>query len=66
MTNLTNQFKEVTNFKTNEQIKEEKDKELKEKGSKYKILGMNPFVAISFSFLIIIGGSYAITKIKAG
>ena len=66
LTNLTNQFKEVTNYRTNEEIKEEKDKELKEKGSKYKILGMNPFVAISFSFLIIIGGSYAITKIKAG
>ena len=31
LTNLTNQFKEVTNYRTNEQIKEEKDKELKEK-----------------------------------
>lgn len=66
LNNLTNQFKEITNFKTNEEFQKEKEKEILEKGSKYKILGMNPFVAISFSFLIIIGGSIAITKIKAG
>jgi phenylalanyl-tRNA synthetase alpha subunit len=65
LNSLTQTFKEVTGFKTNEQIKAQQEKELAEKGTKYKVLGMNPFVAIGVSLLVIIGGSYAITKIKA-
>jgi hypothetical protein len=61
---LTKDFKQITGFKTNDQLQKEKEKELAEKGTKYKILGMNPFVAIALSFVVIIGGSVAITKIK--
>ena len=35
-------------------------------GKKYKVLGMNPFVAIGISLVVIIGTSIAVTKIKAG
>jgi hypothetical protein len=61
---LTKDFKQITGFKTNEQLQKEKEKEEAEKGTKYKILGMNPFVAIALSLVVIIGGSVAITKIK--
>jgi hypothetical protein len=64
--NLTNTFKELTGYQTNEQAQAKKEKELAEKGTRYKVLGMNPFVAIAISLAVIIGGSYAITKIKAG
>ena len=64
--NLTNTFKELTGYQTNEQAQAKKDKELAEKGTKYKVLGMNPFVAIAISLAVIIGGSIALTKIKAG
>lgn len=64
LNNLTNKFKEVTDFKTNEQVEANRKKELAEKGKKYKILGMNPIVAIAVSFVFIIGGSVAIIKIK--
>jgi hypothetical protein len=63
---LTNQFKDLTGYQTNEQAQAKRDKELAEKGTKYKVLGMNPFVAIAVSLVVIIGGSVAITKIKAG
>lgn len=63
---FTNTFKDVTGYQTKEQARAKKEKELAEKGTKYKVLGMNPFVAIGVSFLVIIGGSYAIAKIKAG
>jgi tRNA U34 2-thiouridine synthase MnmA/TrmU len=63
---LTNTFKEVTGYQTNEQAKAKREKELAEKGTKYRVLGMNPFVAIAVSLVVIIGGSVAITKIKAG
>ena len=66
LNNLTNTFKELTSYKTNEQIQAEREKELAEKGTKYKVLGMNPFVAIGVSLVVIIGGSIALTKIKAG
>lgn len=62
---LTGEFKDITDYKTPEQIRAEREKEIAEKGTKYKILGMNPIVAIGLSFAIIIGGSYALTKIKA-
>jgi hypothetical protein len=62
---LTQDFKEITDFKTNEQIKEQKEREEAEKGTRYKILGMNPFVAVTLSFLVVIGGSYALTRIKS-
>lgn len=61
---LTKDFKQITGFKTNEQKEREKQKELEEKGTKYKVLGMNPFVAIALSLVVIIGGSIAITRIK--
>jgi hypothetical protein len=64
--NLTKTFKDLTGYQTNEQAQAKREKELAEKGVKYKVLGMNPFVAIALSFVVIIGGSYAITKIKAG
>ena len=64
--NLTSTFKELTGYQTNEQAQAKREKEIAEKGVKYKVLGMNPFVAIALSFVVIIGGSYAITKIKAG
>lgn len=63
---FTNTFKQVTGYQTNEQAKKKREKELAEKGTKYKVLGMNPFVAVGVSLLVIIGGSYALTKIKAG
>jgi hypothetical protein len=64
--NLTKTFKDLTGYQTNEQAQAKREKEIAEKGVKYKVLGMNPFVAIALSFVVIIGGSYAITKIKAG
>jgi hypothetical protein len=66
LNDLTKTFKDVTGYKTNEQVQAEREKELAEKGVKYKVLGMNPFVAVTISLVVIIGGSYAITKIKAG
>ena len=64
--NLTKTFKDLTGYQTNEQAKAKREKEIAEKGTKYKVLGMNPFVAIAVSLVVIIGGSVAITKIKAG
>jgi hypothetical protein len=66
LNNLTSTFKEVTGYQTNEQVQAKREKELAEKGVKYKVFGMNPFVAIAVSLVVIIGGSVAITKIKAG
>jgi inorganic pyrophosphatase/exopolyphosphatase len=63
---LTGQFKDLSGYQTNEQAQAKLDKELAEKGTKYKVLGMNPFVAIGVSLVVIIGGSIALTKIKAG
>ena len=63
---LTKTFKDVTGYQTNAQVKAKREKELAEKGKRYKVLGMNPFVAIAVSLVFIIGGSVAITKIKAG
>ena len=65
LNNLTNTFKEVTGYQTNEQVKAKREKELAEKGTKYKVLGMNPFIAITVSLVVIIVGSIALTKIKA-
>lgn len=62
---LTKEFKKITGYKTPEQVKAEKEKELAERGTKYKILGMNPFVAIGLSFGLIVVGSYFVVKIKA-
>ena len=61
---VTSEFKKVVDYKTPEQVKDEKEKEMSERGTKYKILGMNPFVAIGLSFAVIIGVSISITKIK--
>jgi hypothetical protein len=63
---ITKTFKDYTGYQTNAQVKANKEKELVEKGTRYKVLGMNPFVAIAVSLVFIIGGSVAITKIKAG
>jgi hypothetical protein len=64
LSNLTKKYKDLSGFKTNEQLIAEKEQERLEKGTKYKILGMNPFVAISLSFFVIIAGSVVITKLK--
>jgi hypothetical protein len=61
---LTEQFKGIVGTKTPEQLQAEKEKELAEKGTKYKILGLNPFVAIGLSFGLILVGSYFVVKIK--
>lgn len=61
---LTKQFKSITGYKTPEEFKAQKEKELAEKGTKYKIFGLNPFVAIGLSFGAIIVGSYFVVKIK--
>ena len=63
---ITKTFKDYTGYQTNAQVKANREKELAEKGTRYKVLGMNPFVAIAVSVVFIIGGSVAITKIKAG
>lgn len=62
---LTKQFKSITGYKTPEEFKAQKEKELAEKGTKYKIFGLNPFVAIGLSFGAIIVGSYFVVKFKA-
>ena len=62
---FTKQFKQLTGYKTPEQLRAEKEKEIAERGTKYKVLGMNPFVAIGLSFGLIIVGSYLVVKIKA-
>jgi gamma-glutamylcysteine synthetase len=62
---LTEGFKDATDFKTNEQTQKEREEELAQRGIKYKVLGMNPFVAIGVSLVLIIGGSYVLTRIKA-
>ena len=61
---LTSGFKKITDYKTNEEAKAQREKELAQKGTKYKVLGMNPLVAIGISFAIIISGSIVLTKIK--
>jgi hypothetical protein len=61
---LTEQFKGIVGSKTPERIQAEREKELSEKGTKYKILGLNPFVAIGLSFGFILVGSYFVVKIK--
>lgn len=66
LNDLTKTFKGLTGYQTNEQVKAKREKELAERGTKYRVLGMNPFVAIAVSLVVIIGGSVAITKIKAG
>jgi hypothetical protein len=66
LNNLTSTFKDLTSYQTNEQLQAKRERELAEKGTKYKVLGMNPFVAIGLSLVVIIGGSIALTKIKAG
>jgi hypothetical protein len=66
LNSLTKTFKGLTGYQTKEQIIAKREKDLAERGEMYKVLGMNPFVAIAVSFAIIIGGSIAITKIKAG
>ena len=66
MDSITKTFKDYTGYQTNAQVKANREKELAEKGTRYKVLGMNPFVAIAVSMVFIIGGSVAITKIKAG
>jgi hypothetical protein len=66
LNNLTSTFKDLTSYQTNEQLQAKRERELAEKGTKYKVLGMNPFVAIGISLVVIIGGSIALTKIKAG
>jgi hypothetical protein len=64
LNSLTEQFKGVVGTKTPEQLQAEKEKELAEKGTKYTILGLNPFVAIGLSFGLILVGSYFVVKIK--
>jgi len=61
---VTEQFKGIVGTKKPEQIQAEREKELSEKGTKYKILGLNPFVAIGLSFGFILVGSYFVVKIK--
>lgn len=62
---ITGGFKEITDYKTPEQIKAQRERELAEKGTKSKLLGMNPIVAIGLSFAVIIVGSIAMVKIKS-
>jgi len=61
---LTEQFKGIVGTKTPEQLQAEREKELAEKGTKHKILGLNPFIAIGLSFGLILVGSYFVVKIK--
>jgi hypothetical protein len=65
LSNLTKKYKELSGFKTNEQLIAEKKQERLEKGTKYKVIGMNPFIAVGLSFAIIIAGSVVVTKLKA-
>ena len=65
LNSLTEQFKGVVGTKTPEQLQAEREKELAEKGIKYKVFGLNPFVAIGLSFGLILVGSYFVVKIKA-
>ena len=65
LSTLTKQFKDITGYKTPEQLKVIKEKELAEKGTKYKVFGLNPFVAIGLSFGLILVGSYFVVKIKS-
>jgi hypothetical protein len=64
--NVTEVLKDVTGYQTIKEQQAKDEKELAERGKKYKVLGMNPFVAIGVSLVVIIGTSIAITKIKAG
>ena len=66
LNNITKVFKDATGYQTIKQQQEKNEKELAERGKKYKVLGMNPFVAIGVSLVVIIGTSIAVTKIKAG
>lgn len=61
---FTRDFKKITDYKTNEEAKAQRERELAQKGTKYRVLGMNPLVAIGLSFAIIISGSILLTKIK--
>ena len=65
LSTLTKQFKDITGYKTPEQLKVIKEKELAEKGTKYRVFGLNPFVAIGLSFGLILVGSYFVVKIKS-
>ena len=66
LNNVTEVLKDVTGYKTIKEQQAKNEKELAERGGKYKVLGMNPFVAIGISLFVIIGTSIAVTKIKAG
>lgn len=62
---ITSGIKDVTDYKTPEQIQSQREKELAEQGTKSRVLGMNPIVAIGLSFAVIIVGSIAMLKIKS-
>jgi len=60
----TNLFKQVTSYETPAQRKARLEKQKLEQGKQTTILGMNPFVAIGVSVLIIVVGIVAVVKLK--
>jgi hypothetical protein len=61
---FTNIFKGVTGYETPADRKARLEKQKLEQGKQTTILGMNPFVAIGVSVLIIVVGIVAVVKLK--
>jgi hypothetical protein len=60
----TNLFKGITSYETPADRKARLEKEKLEQGKQTTILGMNPFVAIGVSLVIIIAGVITVIKLK--
>jgi hypothetical protein len=60
----TNLFKQITSYETPAQRKARLEKEKLEQGKQTTIFGMNPFVAIGVSVVVIIEGIITVIKLK--
>jgi hypothetical protein len=60
----TNLFKGITSYETPADRKARLEKEKLERGKQTTILGLNPFVAIGVSVVIIVVGIVAVVKLK--
>jgi hypothetical protein len=60
----TNLFKGLSGYETPAQRQARLEKEKAEEGKRKTILGMNPFVAIGISLILVVGGTIAVIKLK--
>jgi len=60
----TNLFKGLSGYETPAQRQARLEKEKAEEGKRKTILGLNPFVAIAISLVLVVGGTVAVIKLK--